>query len=146
MLREVFIGMVLSLPNFPVDGVLTSKFGKRVSSGKVAQHHGIDIGTKSGSPVYAPADGVIEHVGPMGGYGRLVIIRHQETLTTRYGHLSAIFAYEGEKIKKGEIIGLVGETGRATGPHLHYEIRRNGKAVDPLNFYFYKTQLLAVRR
>jgi murein DD-endopeptidase MepM/ murein hydrolase activator NlpD len=115
---------------------ITSLFGNRVDPffGKLAMHAGIDFRQKTGTNVRATGDGVVINAGPFGGYGNMVEIDHGNGITTRYGHLSKILVGKGDKISEGETIALSGSTGRSTGPHLHYEVRRNGQAVDPMRF------------
>lgn len=98
---------------------------------KASYHEGIDISANSGEPVYATADGVVTFAGYDGGHGRSVKIKHASGLTTRYSHLKKYTVKEGQKVEKGEQIGEVGSTGRSTGPHLHYEIIKNGVSIDP---------------
>lgn len=98
---------------------------------KASYHSGIDISANSGEAVYVTADGVVSHVGYDGGHGRNVIVKHASGLTTRYSHLKKYIVKEGQKVEKGEKIGEVGSTGRSTGPHLHYEIIKNGVNIDP---------------
>lgn len=120
----------------PVNGWVTSKFGYRKSpfSRTSRMHHGLDIAANFGTPVRAPAEGIVSYVGYDGGYGKLVSIDHGYGVVTRYGHNAQIFVKVGQKIKRGEKIAAVGNTGRSTGPHLHYEIRVNGVPVDPNQF------------
>lgn len=106
----------------------TSGFGMRW--GRL--HAGVDMAGPSGTPIYAPADGVVTRAGWMSGYGRLIEIRHDFGITTRYGHLSAIHVKVGERVSRDERIGDMGNTGRSTGPHLHYEIRVGDKPIDPM--------------
>jgi len=115
---------------------ITSLFGNRVDPffGRLAMHAGIDFRQKTGSDVRATGDGVVINAGPSGGYGIMVEIDHGNGITTRYGHLSKILVRNGDTITEGETIALSGSTGRSTGPHLHYEVRRNGQAVDPMRF------------
>jgi murein DD-endopeptidase MepM/ murein hydrolase activator NlpD len=117
-------------------GSLSSRFGYRIDPflRRPAFHAGIDFAATAGAPVYAAAAGVVASAGRAGGYGRMVEIRHADGLSTRYGHLSSIAVEEGERVESGEIIGAVGSSGRSTGPHLHYETRRDGEAVDPAPF------------
>ena len=116
---------------WPVKGVLTSKFGSR--NGK--HHSGIDIGAPEGTPIYAAAAGKVVFVGEKSGYGLLVIISHSNGSSfTIYAHNSKNLVKEDAEVKQGDKISLVGETGRATGPHLHFEIRIESKAVDPLEY------------
>lgn len=129
--------LINATPNIkPARGWLTSRFGYRVSpfSGKAALHAGLDIAAAPGSPIYAPADGVVSFAGYDQGYGKLVSIDHGYGVTTRFGHTSQIYVQVGQKISKWDVIAAVGNTGRSTGPHLHYEVRINGTSVDPINF------------
>ena len=103
-------------------------------TGKLAMHQGVDIAWWPGAPIRATADGVVVFAGMKGGYGRTVQIQHEYGFQTLYAHLSSIAVYEGKKVKKGDIIGFLGRTGRATGFHLHYEVRIGTKAVDPMIF------------
>jgi murein DD-endopeptidase MepM/ murein hydrolase activator NlpD len=112
---------------------ITSEFGVRRDpfTKRARFHAGIDIGGKIGDPVYAAADGTIISADRDSAHGKNIIISHGNGLKTRYSHLSKIIAEPGQKVKKGEIIGLMGSTGRSTGPHLHYEVIKNGSQVDP---------------
>lgn len=126
-----------STPNMkPAKGWITSRFGYRVSpfSGKTALHAGIDIAAAPGSPIYAPADGVVVFASYDESYGKLITVDYGYGVTTRFGHLSQIYVQTGQRVSKWDVIGAVGNTGRSTGPHLHYEVRINGTAVDPLNY------------
>jgi murein DD-endopeptidase MepM/ murein hydrolase activator NlpD len=118
------------------DSQITSTFGNRLDPffGRLAMHAGIDFRRKVGDPVRATAPGIVIAAGPAGGYGNMVEIDHGNGLTTRYGHLSKILVSKGDRIDESTIIALAGSTGRSTGPHLHYEVRRNGQAVDPMRF------------
>ena len=120
---------------WPVVGYLSSMWGSRSDpfTGGHDFHPGLDISASSGTPIHATADGVVESAGYAGNYGNAVVLRHGFGLSTRYGHMSRIAAYPGMKVKRGEIIGYVGATGRATSAHLHYEILLNGQAINPLN-------------
>lgn len=120
----------------PVKGWFTSKFGYRVSpfTGRPVMHNGLDIAAAPGAPIMAPADGVVSFAGYDSGYGKLVSIDHGYGVVTRYGHTSQLFVEVGQKIKMGDIIAAVGNTGRSTGPHLHYEVRVNNIPVDPSNY------------
>jgi murein DD-endopeptidase MepM/ murein hydrolase activator NlpD len=102
--------------------------------GSPAMHTGLDLHGETGNPVRATADGTVVAAGWSGGYGRVVDIDHHNGLLTRYGHLSAIDVRVGQSVKSGQIVGKVGSTGRSTGPHLHYETRLKGEAVDPQRF------------
>ena len=113
---------------WPVKGVVTSKFGPRWGK----NHSGIDIGCPEGTPIVAASGGKVVFVGEKGGYGLLIVIQHSDGSFTIYAHNSKNLVDEGAKVKQGEKIALVGQTGRATGPHLHFEIRLESKAVDPL--------------
>lgn len=129
--------LINATPNIkPARGWLTSRFGYRVSpfSGKSVMHAGLDIAAAPGSPVYAPADGVVSFAGYDSGYGKLVSIDHGYGVTTRFGHTSQIYVQVGQKVSKWDVVAAVGNTGRSTGPHLHYEVRINGTPVDPINF------------
>lgn len=118
------------------DPEITSPFGPRVDPflGRPAMHTGIDLSEDTGTGVLATAPGRVTVAGPMSGYGNMVEIDHGAGLTTRYAHLSATDVSLGEVVRLGETIGRVGATGRATGPHLHYETRIDGEPVDPLRF------------
>jgi len=122
----------------PVDGELDlqSGFGVRIDPflGRPAMHTGLDLHGETGDVVRATADGTVTAAGWSGGYGRAVDIDHGNGLSTRYGHLSSIDVRVGQSIKIGQIIGKVGSTGRSTGPHLHYETRLRGEAIDPQKF------------
>lgn len=121
----------------PVDGgTITSGFGFRESpfTGKREFHAGVDIADEWGSPVKATANGVVELAGRDGGLGNAVIIDHGHGIQTRYGHLSKIRVKSGQKVKKGQVIGAVGSTGRSTGPHLHYEVRFDGIPMNAENY------------
>jgi murein DD-endopeptidase MepM/ murein hydrolase activator NlpD len=129
---------VISIPSMqPVDKLLfTSSFGVRSDPfrGTAAMHAGVDIPGAIGTPIYATADGVISHAGRQGGYGNLVQINHGRGIETRYGHLSKILISDNTRVRRGQMIGLMGSTGRSTGSHLHYEVRVDGKAVNPIPF------------
>ncbi|MBN2323163.1 MAG: peptidoglycan DD-metalloendopeptidase family protein [Spirochaetes bacterium] len=124
--------------NWPLigGGFITSPFGMRRSpfTGKLAMHQGVDISWWPGAPVRATADGVVVFAGMKGGYGRTVQIQHEYGFQTLYAHCSSLRVYEGQKVQKGEIVAFLGRTGRATGFHLHYEVRIGTKAVDPMIF------------
>jgi murein DD-endopeptidase MepM/ murein hydrolase activator NlpD len=121
---------------WPVTGRLMGGFGERTDpfSGEGARHTGVDISAPIGTPVKAAADGIVISAGWNGGYGRCVIIDHGKGYQTWYGHLSKLDVMEGEEIRQGETLGLVGMTGRATGPHLHYEVRLHSTPVNPYRF------------
>ncbi len=115
---------------------ITSRFGNRLDPflGRLALHAGIDFRASVGTRVVATAPGTVIAAGKNGGYGNMVEIDHGNGITTRYAHLSTILVNVGDKISSGEAIGRSGSTGRSTGPHLHYEVRLNGEAVDPMRF------------
>ncbi|OCC23889.1 hypothetical protein MB02_08700 [Croceicoccus estronivorus] len=121
----------------PVEGVtLTSDFGMRthpVLGGRRA-HKGVDLAGATGTPVYATADGTVDMAQWFSSYGNYVQIEHGAGLETRYGHLSGYTVKAGQKVKKGDLIGYIGSTGRSTGPHLHYEVRVDGVAVNPIPY------------
>jgi murein DD-endopeptidase MepM/ murein hydrolase activator NlpD len=121
--------------NAPVEGRISSRFGYRVDPGtkrREAFHRGLDIAAPIGTPVRASSDGtVIMAELNKNGYGNLVVIEHERELVTYYGHLDKITVTKGQKVAAGEEIGTVGKTGRTTGPHLHFEVRRGGTAYDP---------------
>jgi murein DD-endopeptidase MepM/ murein hydrolase activator NlpD len=114
----------------------TSLFGVRSDPfrGTAAMHAGVDIPGPVGTPIYATADGIVGRSGWVGGYGNLVELEHGGKLQTRYGHLSKIMVAPGTRVKRGQVIGLMGSTGRSTGSHLHYEVRMDGRAVNPVPY------------
>ncbi len=132
--KKDFLQQVPSI--WPVKGWVTSEFGERVSpfTGVKEFHEGIDIVNQIGTAVVTPADGVVTQVGQHPVYGNTVTIYHGYSYTTFYGHLSRVAVKSGQKVKRGEIIAWLGNTGRSTGPHLHYEVRSNNVAVNP-RFY-----------
>lgn len=116
--------------------VMTSSFGMRehpVLGGRRA-HKGVDLAAPVGTPVYAPADGVVGRASWFSSYGLFIELEHGGEMDTRYGHLSRLNVAEGQMVRKGDVIGFVGSTGRSTGPHLHYEVRVDGVAVNPLPY------------
>ena len=119
---------------WPAHGWLTDSFGGRMDpfTGERGFHQGIDISADKGNPVYATADATVDSASYTGDYGNLVVLRHAFGLLTRYGHLSKFVVRSGQPVKRGDVIGYVGATGRATGSHLHYEILANGKLINPL--------------
>jgi murein DD-endopeptidase MepM/ murein hydrolase activator NlpD len=119
---------------WPAHGWLTGTFGGRSDpfSGEPAFHQGLDISTEKGQPVFATADGTVETASYTGDYGNLIVIKHGFGLVTRYGHLSRYNVKPGSPVKRGDVIGFVGATGRATGAHVHYEILANGQLINPL--------------
>jgi murein DD-endopeptidase MepM/ murein hydrolase activator NlpD len=119
---------------WPTHGWLSSSMGNRVDplTGGRDFHPGLDISADKGDPVYATADGKVTHAASAGNYGNLVIVEHGYGLETRYGHLSTFKVKVDQQVKRGDLLGLVGSTGRTTGPHLHYEVRANGRILNPL--------------
>ena len=119
---------------WPITGWISSGFGNRRDpfSGETAFHPGLDISADHGAPVHAPADGVVESAAYNGNYGNLITLDHGFGLLTRYGHLSRYAVYVGQQIRRGDVIGYVGSTGRSTSPHLHYEVFVNGQLTNPL--------------
>jgi murein DD-endopeptidase MepM/ murein hydrolase activator NlpD len=130
--QEALVGAHPSI--WPTYGWLTGTFGGRPDpfTGERAFHQGLDISTTKGQPVYATANGTVESAAYAGEYGNLIVIRHDFGLSTRYGHLSKFNVKPGQAVKRGDVIGLVGSTGRSTGAHLHYEVLANGKLINPL--------------
>jgi murein DD-endopeptidase MepM/ murein hydrolase activator NlpD len=118
---------------WPVIGWLTSTFGNRRDpfTGQADFHTGLDISANAGTPVRATADGTIESTGYQGNYGNAIVVAHGFGIATRFGHLSRFAVRPGQKVKRGEVIGYVGATGRATSAHLHYEILVNGQPLNP---------------
>ena len=131
-------GGLVSVPSQkPVkDFHYTSGFGVRSDPfrGSAAMHAGLDMAAPIGTPVYATADGYVGRAERAGGYGNLVQLEHGKGLETRYGHLSQILVHEGQRVHRGDLIALMGSTGRSTGSHLHYEVRIDGRAVNPMPF------------
>lgn len=119
---------------WPAHGWLTGTFGGRSDpfTGEAGFHQGIDISTEKGQPVFATGDGRVESAAYAGDYGNLIVVQHGFGLATRYGHLSGFAVEAGQTVKRGQVIGYVGATGRATGAHLHYEILANGQLLNPL--------------
>lgn len=119
----------------PVQGNVTSRYGARESI-RDHSHKGIDIAAKTGTPIKAAADGKIKYADTMSGYGNLIIIDHGNGITTYYGHCSKLYKKEGQTVKAGDVIAAVGTTGRTTGSHLHFEIRKNGVYVNPAKYLY----------
>lgn len=128
----------VSIPAFsPISDLrFSSHFGTRNDpfTGRRKRHSGVDIPSPKGTPIYATADGIVSYSGIRGGYGKMVEINHGAEITTRYAHMSEIVSKKYARVKRGDIIGLVGSTGRSTGPHLHYEIRIDGVSINPSHF------------
>ena len=126
-----------SAPNlWPVEGTVTGSFGERADpfNGEGAFHAGVDISAAVGTQVVAPADGIVTFAEQYSGYGRLVMIDHANSVSTRYGHLASFSVVAGERVQRGDVIGFVGQSGRSTGPHLHYEVRIHDTPVNPYKF------------
>jgi murein DD-endopeptidase MepM/ murein hydrolase activator NlpD len=121
---------------WPVLGHITGSFGERLDpfSGEGAFHTGVDVASDYGAPVHATADGIISTAENHAGYGRLVVVDHGFGITTWYAHLSAFTAVAGARVKRGEVIGYTGISGRSTGPHVHYEVRMNNAPVNPWRY------------
>ncbi len=122
---------------WPVDGGwISSGFGIRMDpfTGHQGIHEGVDIAARFGGPIYATGDGVVNWAGEKVGYGTVVEITHESDLVTRYAHTSAVLVKVGDRVKKGQEIARIGTTGRSTGPHLHFEVVRNGQAVNPASY------------
>jgi len=118
---------------WPVEGAVTSSFGERMDpfNGEGAFHTGVDISTSYGTPVIAPADGMVKSADFVNGYGRMVMLDHGHGISTLFGHLSGFAVTGGEYVRRGEVIGYVGSSGRSTGAHLHYEVRIHDTPVNP---------------
>jgi murein DD-endopeptidase MepM/ murein hydrolase activator NlpD len=121
---------------WPVRGYLSAGFGNRLDpfTGQKDFHAGIDISTPIGTRVFAPADGVVLSVGVQGGYGNALIMDHGYGVVTRYGHLDAYAVRPGQRVRRGDLIAFVGNSGRSTGPHLHYEVWVRDQAQNPIHF------------
>jgi murein DD-endopeptidase MepM/ murein hydrolase activator NlpD len=127
-----------SVPNlWPVDGRLIGSFGPRQDpfSGEGQEiHKGVDISGEIGTPVHVTADGIVRFADMFSGYGRLVVVDHGGGIETWYGHLSKFYVHTGEEVRRAELIGLVGVSGRVTAPHLHYEVHVNGRPMNPYHY------------
>jgi murein DD-endopeptidase MepM/ murein hydrolase activator NlpD len=130
--RELLMNATPSI--WPVHGWLSAGYGMRSDpfNGGRDFHPGLDISAERGTAVRATAAGTVELAAPSGDYGNLVVVDHGFGIVTRYGHLSKFAVWPGREVKRGDILGYVGATGRATGPHLHYEVVTNGKLMNPL--------------
>ncbi len=140
----------ISVPSrMPLEGAaLTSGFGMRnhpVLGGR-RQHQGIDLAAPTGTPVFATGDGVVDRADFYSSYGLFISIAHGASMETRYAHLSRLAVAAGDTVKKGDLIGYVGSTGRSTGPHLHYEVRVEGLAVNPIPYMVESVAQLAYAR
>ncbi|GAB6191270.1 peptidoglycan DD-metalloendopeptidase family protein [Desulfocastanea catecholica] len=134
---DKYLNTIRCLPlGTPVQGSITSRFGKRKDplNKKSAFHPGVDIRGKRGEKIYATADGVVIKSFRNGGYGNYVVIDHGNGYTTSYAHMQKYLVQKGNRVERGQLIGLVGNTGRSTGPHLHYEIALDDKPINPHNF------------
>ena len=122
----------------PVNGGVTSGFGSRRHPilGYMRMHSGLDFKASYGQPIFAVTDGVVAYAGRKGGYGNFVQLNHAGGLASGYGHMSRIATRPGSRVRRGQIIGYVGSTGLSTGPHLHYELYRNGRAINPMSVKF----------
>ncbi len=120
----------------PVLGLITDGFGRRKDpfTGRLAFHRGLDISARRGTPIHAPADGIVVFAGRNGGLGKTVRVSHDFGFTTVYGHLDKISVEPGDEIIRGQEVGLLGNSGRSTGPHLHYEVHEEGVAKNPLYY------------
>jgi murein DD-endopeptidase MepM/ murein hydrolase activator NlpD len=120
----------------PVEGIITSKFGYRSSpfTKRREFHKGMDIANRRGTPIRATADGTVTYAGRRGSFGNMVIIDHGYGIVTRYAHMHTIKIRNGSHLKKGDVIGTIGNTGLSTGPHLHYEVHLNGLPVNPAKY------------
>ena len=121
---------------WPTEGWVTSPFGNRLSpfTGQREFHQGLDISGKIGTPVYAPAAGTVTFTGIDGGYGKTIVLKHGTGIVTRYCHMHKYSVAKDDTVERGDLIGYLGNSGRTTGPHLHYEVRLNGVCVDPLRY------------
>jgi murein DD-endopeptidase MepM/ murein hydrolase activator NlpD len=152
MLRERIQDQVVLLactPSIlPVEGLMTHGYSWRHDpfTGRRAFHRGLDISAARGTPIVAAADGVVTAAGWNGSYGRTIDVNHGYGVTTRYGHLRKVLVQSGDWVRKGELIGEVGSSGRATGPHLHYEVLENGRPVNPIPRYVLDEPDLASRK
>lgn len=122
----------------PTRGWISSSFAYRRDpfTQKRTFHNGIDISCPKGTPIYAPANGVITFRGYQGGFGNMLVLKHSKNLESKFAHLYKFNVSKGDRVKRGDLIGYVGSTGRSTAPHLHYEIHQDGKAINPMNYIF----------
>ncbi len=129
--------MVVHTPSlWPVTGWVTSDFGFRTNpfTGLTQMHEGLDISNRVGTPIIAPADGIVSDIGNDQVHGRILVISHGFGMTSRYSHLSKVMVRTGQKVKRGDKLAEVGMSGKTTGPHLHYEVRLNGIPVNPMRY------------
>ena len=127
----------------PVSGQVTSDYGWRTDpiTGSPRFHGGIDIAAGQGTPVYAPQSGMVIYSGAYGGYGNVVVLNHGNTLFTVYGHNSKLLVQPGQMVYRGQVISLVGSTGRSTGPHLHFEVHYKQQYLNPVSYLAYVQQV-----
>ena len=127
------LGMLgCGLPQWPVEGPIIAPFGVRWQSSGPIIHRGVDIDVPTGTPVYAMSSGEVSFAGTMRDFGLVVWVDHGDAILTVYAHLSEILVVEGQAVTRDESLGLSGESGNATGPHLHFEVRGRGHQVDPV--------------
>ncbi|MEM7374547.1 MAG: peptidoglycan DD-metalloendopeptidase family protein [Bacteroidota bacterium] len=115
----------------PMKGEISSEYGKKSEK----FHHGIDIKAAEGTPVYAAADGTVQFANEKGNYGILLEVKHTDAYVTKYAHLSKLAVKSGDVVKQGQLIAYCGNTGKSTGPHLHFEVRKNGKTINPRDLW-----------
>lgn len=127
VVKQVYLNQALHTPTV---GWLSSGFGERDGT----MHKGIDFAANTGTPIEAVLEGVVTYSGAMGTFGKLVILKHNNNMETYYAHCNSLYVKVGEKVDKGQHIADVGNTGKSTGPHLHFEIRINGNSIDPLKY------------
>lgn len=136
-LEDILLGVAFTPLGYPANFIMNSGFGYRsdpISRGKIEFHPGIDFKGRRGDAVKSTADGKVIVAGWFQGYGKCVRIKHKNNLETLYGHLSKVNVKAGQIVNTGQVIGQVGSTGHSTGNHLHYEVRKNGKPINPRNF------------
>ena len=119
----------------PVSGVITSRFGN-MESIRSSAHRGLDIGASTGTPIYAAAAGTVTAAGYAGSYGYMIKISHGNGVETLYAHCSQLIATQGQTVTQGQLIAKVGTSGNVTGPHLHFEVRKNGVIYNPQNYVY----------
>jgi murein DD-endopeptidase MepM/ murein hydrolase activator NlpD len=147
LLLDRKLSAAITPSGWPVEGGgwVSSGFGMRADpfTGATSYHEGMDIAARFGTPILAMGDGVISHAGERVGYGQLVEVTHESGLTTRYAHISAALVKVGDRVTKGQAIAKVGSSGRSTGPHLHFEVVKDGGAVNPAGYLQQVSQLVA---
>lgn len=131
---------------YPVSAPISSKFGERLHpiKGSMTKHFGIDLAADEGNIFVAVADGKVVIAGENGSYGNLVVLHHKRGVETRYAHAKSLFVTVGQRVKKGEVLGVVGQSGAATGPHVHFEILKKGKAIDPQDYIYARQNMTLV--